>query len=59
MNVVDEKMSLVCAAAATCGCLEQVASATGVVKLAKRMLEETDKETSLRSLPEVSAKSDF
>ena len=59
MNVVDEKDVIGVCGCGNRGCLEQVASATGVVKLAKRMLEETDKETSLRSLPEVSAKSVF
>ena len=38
------------------GCLEQVASATGIVKLAKRLVEETDTPTSLRDLPQITAK---
>lgn len=38
------------------GCLEQVASATGIVKLAKRLVEETDTPTSLRELSQITAK---
>ncbi len=38
------------------GCLEQIASATGIVKLAKRLVEETDTPTSLRDLAEITAK---
>lgn len=49
---------------ATCGCgkkgcLEQYASATGIVRLAKRMLSETEEPSSLRDFPELSAKSVF
>ena len=38
------------------GCLEQYASATGVVRVAKRMLQESDEESSLRKYDKLSAK---
>lgn len=38
------------------GCLEQFASATGIVKEAKRLLAKTDKDTSLKALKNISAK---
>lgn len=38
------------------GCLEQFASATGIVKEAKRILEKSDKVSKLRDLPHLSAK---
>lgn len=38
------------------GCLEQVASATGIVRTANRMLNETDAPSSLRLAPFISAK---
>lgn len=41
------------------GCLEQFASATGVVKEAKRLLAKTDRETVLRKNEHLSAKSIF
>lgn len=41
------------------GCLEQYASATGIVRLTKRRLAADDAETSLRSLAEVTAKDVF
>ncbi|MGF7143631.1 glucokinase [Anaerotaenia torta] len=41
------------------GCLEQYASATGIVKLAKRILEETAEPSSLRGREEISAKTVF
>lgn len=49
---------------ATCGCgkrgcLEQYASATGIVTLTKRMLASSDKSSSLREIPEVTAKDTF
>ncbi len=49
---------------AVCGCgghghLEQYASATGIVRLADKMLKETDKESSLRSLETITAKDIF
>ncbi|MBQ7676754.1 MAG: ROK family glucokinase, partial [Lachnospiraceae bacterium] len=44
-----------------CGCLEQYASATGVVRLAKRALASSDKESALRNLKddELTAKDVF
>lgn len=41
------------------GCLEQYASATGIVKMAKRKLEQTSAETSLRGVGELTAKDVF
>ena len=41
------------------GCLEQYASATGIVRLAKLALEDTTKPSSLRSLAEVTSKDIF
>lgn len=38
------------------GCLEQVASATGIVRVANRMLNDTDTSSALRNVPYVSAK---
>lgn len=38
------------------GCLDQMASATGIVRNAKRFLEFTDAESGLRSLPQLTAK---
>ena len=51
----DETLSCNCG---NQGCLEQYASATGVVRLAKRMLEATDKASVLRN-EEVTAKAVF
>ena len=42
-----------------CGCLEQYASATGIVRLAKKRLAADDAATTLRDLPEVTAKDIF
>ena len=41
------------------GCLEQYASATGIVRLTKQRLAADDAKTSLRSFPEVTAKDVF
>ena len=41
------------------GCLEQYASATGIVRMAKRKLAKTDAQTSLTSVDELSAKAIF
>lgn len=41
------------------GCLEQVASATGIVKTATRMLNESDEPSALRDIPYISAKTVF
>lgn len=42
-----------------CGCLEQYASATGIVRMTKKFLEESDQPSSLRELEEVTAKDIF
>ena len=42
-----------------CGCLEQYASATGIVRLAKKRLAADETATTLRDLPEVTAKDIF
>ena len=42
-----------------CGCLEQYASATGIVRLAKRRLAEDDKPSVLRESSNISAKTVF
>lgn len=42
-----------------CGCLEQYASATGIVRMAKRKLAITTEQTSLKALTEVTAKDIF
>lgn len=39
-----------------CGCLEQYASATGIVRVAQRTLAATEEETVLRKFPKLSAK---
>lgn len=54
--VYDEKETCNCGRK---GCLEQVASATGIVKVAKRLLNETDKPSSLRKVQYISAKEVF
>jgi glucokinase len=41
------------------GCLEQYASATGIVRMTKRLLAKTGDETTLRNFPEVTAKDIF
>lgn len=41
------------------GCLEQVASANGIVRVANRFLSESEKPSSLRTLPYISAKAIF
>ena len=42
-----------------CGCLEQYASATGIVRLAKKALAESDAASSLRDIAELTAKDVF
>lgn len=59
MNIVDEKDVIGVCGCGNSGCLEQVASATGVVKLANRMLAETDKESTLRNIEKVTARDVF
>ena len=41
------------------GCLEQITSATGIVRMAKRFLRESDKASTLRELESVTAKDVF
>ena len=41
------------------GCLEQYASATGIVRMAKKMLEDTDRESVLRNAKNLTAKDIF
>jgi len=41
------------------GCLEQYASATGIVRLAKKIMDENQEFTSMRSYPDLSAKAVF
>ena len=55
---VNDKETLVCGCGKK-GCLEQYASATGVVTLTKRALEASDQPSSLRGLSEVTAKDLF
>ncbi|HHU72755.1 MAG TPA: ROK family glucokinase [Clostridiales bacterium] len=42
-----------------CGCLEQYASATGIVRMANNLLKDTDEASALRDFPEISAKTVF
>ena len=55
---VNDKETLTCGCGKK-GCLEQYASATGVVTLTKRALEASDQPSSLRELPEITAKDLF
>lgn len=55
---VNDEETLVCGCGKK-GCLEQYASATGVVTLTKRALEASDQPSSLRELSEVTAKDTF
>ncbi len=55
---VNEEETLVCGCGKK-GCLEQYASATGVVTLTKRALAASDTPSSLRELSEVTAKDTF
>ena len=55
---VNDKETLVCGCGKK-GCLEQYASATGVVTLTKRALAASDQPSSLRELSEVTAKDLF
>jgi glucokinase len=41
------------------GCIEQYASATGIVRMAKRILEKDERDSSLRSVAELTAKDVF
>lgn len=55
---VNDEETLVCGCGKK-GCLEQYASATGVVTLTKRAMEASDQPSSLRELSEVTAKDTF
>ncbi len=55
---VNDEETLVCGCGKK-GCLEQYASATGVVTLTKRALESSDQPSSLRELATVTAKDTF
>ena len=60
MNIVDEKDVIGVCGCGNRGCLEQVASATGVVKPGKPYaFPRRDKESSLRSLSQVTARDVF
>jgi len=56
--LVNEEETLTCGCGKR-GCLEQYASATGVVRVAKRLLEATEEASSLRLFTELSAKNVF
>lgn len=55
---VEEDETEVCGCGGK-GCLEQYASATGIARTARKLLETTDKPSVLRNCPEVSAKAVF
>ena len=52
---VDDEIEQPCGCGAI-GCVEQFSSATGLVRMAKKALSESDAETSLRGLEEITAK---
>lgn len=52
---VDDEIEQPCGCGAI-GCVEQFSSATGLVRMAKKALAESDRATSLRALEEVTAK---
>lgn len=52
---VDNEIQQPCGCGAV-GCVEQFSSATGLVRMAKKVLSESDRATSLRELDEVTAK---
>lgn len=52
---VDDEIKQPCGCGAM-GCVEQFSSATGLVRMAKKAIAESDKDTSLRSLSEITAK---
>lgn len=55
---VNEEETSTCGCGKT-GCLEQYASATGIVRVAKRILEGTEEYSSMRTYQELSAKAVF
>lgn len=56
MHVASEEDTIGTCGCGLKGCLETLASATGIVNLAKRLIETTDKETAIRDLEEITAK---
>ena len=56
MHVASEEDTIGTCGCGLKGCLETLASATGIVNLAKRLIETTDKETAIRDLAEITAK---
>lgn len=52
---VDDEIKIPCGCGAM-GCVEQFSSASGLARMAKELVEHTDKETSLRSVQELDAK---
>lgn len=52
---VDDEIETPCGCGAI-GCVEQFSSATGLVRMANKVLNETDRSTSLRELSEITAK---
>lgn len=55
---VDDQMTEICNCGKS-GCLEQVASATGITRLAKKYLKESKEESILRKKDDISAKTVF
>lgn len=58
MHVASEEDSMLCGCGLY-GCLETLASATGIVNLAKRYIAGSDKETAIRNLETITAKDVF
>lgn len=56
MHVASEEDTMGTCGCGQKGCLETLASATGIVNLAKRLVNETDKETQLRNLETITSK---
>lgn len=56
MTIADPEDMIYTCGCGRHGCLETLTSATGVVNIAKHLVETTDKETSLRDLPEITSK---
>ena len=56
MHVASEEDTIGTCGCGLKGCLETLASATGIVNLAKHLIETTDKETAIRDLAEITAK---
>jgi glucokinase len=56
MTIADPEDMIYTCGCGRHGCLETLTSATGVVNIAKHLVETTDKATSLRNLPEITSK---